>query len=382
MNPVHLFAAALLALQGSAASAHGGEQIYREGVSPRGTAITANVGSGDAVPAALLPCMNCHGADGRGRSEGGVRPADISPATLARPLQDERRQRPAYDAIKLRRAITLGIDAAGQPLDAAMPRYGLSLADAEDLQAYLARLDQRREPGVTAQRLRIGLRGAVLTAPAQEIYGRRIELVTLAPTEADADLLLLIDMQADGSASLAASDELPTLVFAAASAEPGRRGFVVTAAATAQDRALQALAATLESPLLLHDCREAAAPMAAHALLLNAEVAARCDLRQLPWPAGQSLRIALPAPPEPPLRQAVAAALLDEVIGLLQQIGRDVTREAVAARLQTGPARALGPLPPLRWSAARRHGLDQVWLLRLDGRDDRLRPAPGWVAVP
>lgn len=381
MSGAAFFAAALLALQSGAGSAPGGEQIYREGLSPRGTPITASVGAGDALPAALLPCMNCHGADGRGRSEGGVRPADIRPSALARPLQTERRQRPAYDAAKLRRAITLGLDAAGQPLDAAMPRYGLSLADADDLQAYLAALDQRHEPGVSAERLRIGVRGAVLTAPAQEIYGRRIELVTQAPAAVDTDLLLLIDMQADGSASLAAADELPTIVFAA-DAAPGRRGFVVTAAPAAQDRALQALAATLDSPLHLQDCDQGAALNTAHTLLLSAKAAARCDLQQLPWPPGQSLRIALPAPPDASLRQSVAGAALALVLELLQQSGREVSREALVAQLQSVQARQLGPLPPLRWSAARRHGLDQVWLLRLDRRDGRLQPAPGWFAVP
>lgn len=381
MSGLAVVAVALLAVQSGAGSVAGGEQIYREGLSPRGTPITANVGSGDALPAALLPCVNCHGADGRGRSEGGVRPADISPAALARPLQNERRQRPAYDAIRLRRAITMGIDAGGQPLDLAMPRYGLSLADAQDLQTYLAQLDQRHEPGVTDQRLRIGVRGAALTAPAQEIYGRRVELVALAPAAVDTDLLLLIDMQADGSASLAAADEVPTIVFAAA-AEPGRRGFVVTASAVTLDAALQALAGTVESPLQLRDCSEAAALTTAHTLLFNAAVAARCDLQQLPWPPGQSLRIALPAPPDAALRQTVAAAVLDLVVDLLQQTGRDLSRETLAARLEAVQARRLGPLPPLRWSSARRHGLDQVWLLRLDSRDGRLQPAPGWFALP
>lgn len=381
MSGLAVFAVALLAVQSGAGSVAGGEQIYREGLSPRGTPITANVGGSDALPAALLPCMNCHGADGRGRREGGVRPADISPAALARPLQDERRQRPAYDAIKLRRAITMGIDAGGQPLDIAMPRYGLSLADAQDLQTYLAQLDQRHEPGITDQRLRIGVRGAVLTAPAQEIYGRRVELVPLPEAGNDADLLLLIDMQADGSASLVAADEVPTIVFAAA-AEPGRRGFVVTASAATLDAALQALSGTVESPLQLQDCSEAATLTTAHTLLFNAAVAARCDLQQLPWPPGQSLRIALPAPPEAALRQVVAAAVLDLVVELLQQAGRDVSRESLATRLEAVQARKLGPLPPLRWSAARRHGLDQVWLLRLDSRDGRLQPAPGWFALP
>ncbi|GMV31296.1 MAG: hypothetical protein AMXMBFR59_34210 [Rhodanobacteraceae bacterium] len=385
MSPVAVLIAALLQLQAGPGSADGGERIFREGVSPRGTPLAATVGTGGAVPAALLPCVNCHGPDGRGRSEGGVRPADISPAALLRPLRDERRQRPAYDASRLRRAITLGLDAGGQPLDAAMPRYALSLADADDLLAYLARLDQRHEPGVTSDRLRIGVRGAELTAPAQDIYGRRLELVPLqrVPTHSD-DLLLLIDASADGSDSLAAAnaEELPVVVFASGGADPGRSGFVITASPAARRRALDAIAASVPAPRPIRDCSEAAGSTTAHTLLLTDQVAATCDLTRLPWPAGQSLRIALPAPPDATVRQAVAEHVLQLVVEQLRQIGREVSREALIAQLQTVRDASLGTLPLLHWSATRRYGLDHVWVLRLDDRGGRLRPAPGWMAVP
>jgi mono/diheme cytochrome c family protein len=385
MNVAAVLFAALPALQGNPGSADGGERIFREGVSPRGTPLVATVGIGDAVPAALLPCVNCHGPDGRGRSEGGVRPADISPSALLRPLRNERRQRPAYDASRLRRAITMGLDAGGELLDAAMPRYALSLADMDDLLAYLARLDQRHEAGVASDRLRIGVRGAELVAPAQEIYGRHLELVHLSrpPLPSD-DLLLLIDGSADGGDSLiaAAAEELPAIVFATDGADPGRSGFVITASAAARQRALDALAASVPAPRVIRDCSEAAGLATAHTLLLTDRVAATCDLTQLAWPAGQSLRIALPAPPDASLRQAVAEHMLQLVVTLLQQAGRDVSRAALVTRLQTVREPALGELPPLRWSTTRRHGLDQVWLLRLDNRDGRLQPAPGWVAVP
>ncbi|WP_257385304.1 c-type cytochrome [Tahibacter caeni] len=377
--------AVLPALQGSAGSADGGERIFREGVSPRGTPLVATVGAGDAVPAALLPCVNCHGPDGRGRREGGVRPADISPAALLRPLRDERRQRPAYDAARLRRAITMGLDAGGQPLDAAMPRYALSLADADDLLAYLARLDQRHEAGVAPDRLRIGVRGAALVAPTQEIYGRRIELVSLSgpPARSD-DLLLLIDAGADGSDSLvaAAEEDLPAIVFAADTTDPGRSGFVITAAPATQQRALDELAASVPAPQVVRDCSEAAVSTTARTLLLTGRVAAACDLTRMAWPAGQSLRVVLPAPPEATLRQAVAEQVLQLVAELLRQAGREVSRAALVARLQTVREPSLPPLPPLHWSPTRHHGLDHVWVLRLDDREGRLQRAPGWMAVP
>ncbi|WP_313913838.1 c-type cytochrome [Tahibacter sp.] len=385
MNLAALLATALIALQAGAGSTEGGEKIFREGLSPRGTPIVATLGANDAVPATLLPCVTCHGADGRGRSEGGVRPADISPSALRRPLHNERRRRPAYDSSRLRRAITLGMDAGGQLLDTAMPRYALSLADADDLLAYLAALEQRHEAGVGTERLRIGVRGAALTAPTQEIYGRRVELVQLSrPPQRSDDLLLLIDTRADGSDSLpaAAAEDLPAIVFAADNGDPGHSGFVITASPATRQRALEALAASVPAPLLIEDCDEAATLTTAHTVLLTDRVAARCDVTQLAWPAGQSLRIALPAPPDASLREAVAEQVLAQVVALLQQTGREITRAGLVARLQTVRDISLATLPPLRWSAARRYGLDQVWVLRLDSADGRLMPAPGWLAVP
>ncbi|TDR39328.1 cytochrome c [Tahibacter aquaticus] len=381
MTAALLFAALLWGSAPLAGSVASGESIFRSGQSARGAPIDATVGPGDTVPATLLPCINCHGADGRGRSEGGVRPADIRPSVLARPLRDERRERPAYDAARLRRAITMGFDVAGRPLDTAMPRYGLSQADADDLLAYLAVLEQRQEPGVSSDHLRIGVIGAALTPPLAPVYGRRIEIVS----RRDDDLLLLIDASADGSASLAAarSDGLPTIVFAAADAAPGESGFVITASAADQERVLASVAAADDTALLLRqDCSAALTATAARTLLMRDSVAARCALEQLPWPAGQRIRIALAAPPDAVVRAQVAEAGLGLVVELLQQAGHELTRERLLAQLQRVQQRRLGPLPPISWTAQRRHGLDQVWMLGLARKDGRLQPEPGWLAVP
>ncbi|MDH3692602.1 MAG: cytochrome c, partial [Gammaproteobacteria bacterium] len=42
-----------------------------------------------------------------------------------------------YDAESLRRAITTGLDPAGESLDSAMPRWSMSPSDLDDLVAYL-----------------------------------------------------------------------------------------------------------------------------------------------------------------------------------------------------------------------------------------------------
>ena len=85
----------LVALLGQAGLAPGleltpeeaaGRRIYLEGVGSANGEISARVGAADTlVPARVMPCANCHGADGRGRPEGGVRPPDITWSRLTRP---------------------------------------------------------------------------------------------------------------------------------------------------------------------------------------------------------------------------------------------------------------------------------------------------------
>src|SRR5512145_2277878 len=49
-----------------------GRQIYHTGTSPSGEPIGAILGEQRSLlDAATLPCAGCHGADGRGRPEGG-----------------------------------------------------------------------------------------------------------------------------------------------------------------------------------------------------------------------------------------------------------------------------------------------------------------------
>ncbi len=51
-----------------------GKEIYLTGTTSDGAAITALMGDDRIeVPATALPCGSCHGADGRGRPEGGWR---------------------------------------------------------------------------------------------------------------------------------------------------------------------------------------------------------------------------------------------------------------------------------------------------------------------
>lgn len=176
-----------------------GRRIYLEGVSPSGGEITAVMSdAGVEVPATAVPCGSCHGRDGKGRPEGGVSPSDLTWVSLTKPYGNTHpngRKHPAYDVRLLKRAISLGIDPAGNKLDGVMPQFRMSLQDMEDLVAYMQQLGTKSDPGVTDTALRVGvvlppagpLSGmgkavrAALTAQfeilnkAGGIYGRRVE---------------------------------------------------------------------------------------------------------------------------------------------------------------------------------------------------------------
>jgi ABC-type branched-subunit amino acid transport system substrate-binding protein len=138
-----------------------GRQIYLAGTSPSGGEIVAVMGDAQIeVPASSVPCASCHGRDGRGRPEGGVAPSDLRWQSLTRPYgvtHPSGRSHPPYDERLLKRAVTMGLDPAGNKLHVAMPRFRLSLQDMADLTAYLKRLGTEPEPGVTETSVRIGV---------------------------------------------------------------------------------------------------------------------------------------------------------------------------------------------------------------------------------
>lgn len=128
-----------------------GRQIYRQGESQGGRAITARIGDGE-FGASLFACATCHGADGRGVAEGTVEPADVRWSTLAKnlvPPDGRGRRRPRYDETSFARALRHGVDAGGNRLSPVMPRYQMTDADLTDLVAYLKRLGDEPQPGVS-----------------------------------------------------------------------------------------------------------------------------------------------------------------------------------------------------------------------------------------
>ncbi|MGE8154358.1 ABC transporter substrate-binding protein [Pseudomonas vancouverensis] len=137
-----------------------GKRLYREGVSASGEPIMARVGAADMeLPASSLPCANCHGADGLGRPEGGVRPPDLSWSRLSSSYGQQHingRSYPAYSDASLARAVQQGRDPGNNRLDPSMPRFVLSMNDQRNLTAYLKRLADERDPGLTPDSLHLG----------------------------------------------------------------------------------------------------------------------------------------------------------------------------------------------------------------------------------
>jgi ABC-type branched-subunit amino acid transport system substrate-binding protein len=164
-----------------------------------GGGVMATLGAGQVVvPASSVPCASCHGRDGHGRPEGAIVPPNVTWPVLGaaadRPGTGHRR---GYDAAAIVRAVTLGIDVEGRPLDPIMPRYRLALGDAAHLVRYLETLGVGAEPGVMPDRLTIGMLPSPDGAPVEALlraaagrlnaagglFGRRIELVA-APAAA------------------------------------------------------------------------------------------------------------------------------------------------------------------------------------------------------
>jgi ABC-type branched-subunit amino acid transport system substrate-binding protein len=145
-----------------------GKQIFLHGASPSGTPVTASFGSGgNDLPGESFPCANCHGLDGRGKPEGDVAPSNIRWLELTKSYgpEHEGRKHPPYTERSLKRAITLGLDPAGQVLNPVMPRFHLAWQDLDDLISYLKKLEEDIDPGLSAASVSIG----VMLPPAESM---------------------------------------------------------------------------------------------------------------------------------------------------------------------------------------------------------------------
>jgi ABC-type branched-subunit amino acid transport system substrate-binding protein len=145
---------------GETGSAQDGRLFFSRGEKSNGEILTANVGKAAIpVPSTALPCAGCHGRDGLGRPEGGVRPSNITWFNLSREYggtTEMGRRWQAYDEYRFLRAVSEGIDSAGNPLDSSMPRYNISRREARDLIAYLRVIEDDFDPGVSSDSIVFG----------------------------------------------------------------------------------------------------------------------------------------------------------------------------------------------------------------------------------
>lgn len=122
-----------------------GERIYYTGVSARTGPIPAQ-GGPMWVGMRGGGCVACHGVRGLGGVPvmmGSAIPTDIRYEILTKEEHregDGTRKHPPYTDALIRRAVTQGLDPAGNPLDWTMPRWRMGEEDLADLLTYLRML--------------------------------------------------------------------------------------------------------------------------------------------------------------------------------------------------------------------------------------------------
>lgn len=404
-----------------APDAAAGRQLYVSG----SEAVNATVAAGE-LPSTLLPCVNCHGAGGSGVAEGGVVPSNIRWLELTKPYRAETpngRRRPAYNEQTLRRAIIEGIDAGGNPLHPAMPRYAMSPEQLNDLAAYLKVLGSDEVPGVTADSIRVGTvvpaaraeMAKVLSAYFDEagaIHGRRITVDAMtALDEADPPFALvggLTDARVEAAAERAGVPVvLPVSIHGDASAS-NRQRFYLSSGIEAQIRAL--LEATKPPQLkivasneeLLAVARRVAAELqvaegdAGAVLVLDRGAS---DIKGsgpflfignlLPpdfLEYGDRVRVALTVTPGDLTPQGVAEyrafalrhgisgahfsayAAAQAFVYALKQSGRELTRDALRQALESLYEFETGVTPPLTFGRGRRIAAPRIHIATVDAR--------------
>jgi cytochrome c oxidase subunit II len=140
--------------------ASNGEQIYFTSTSQRGTRITfdmhagmmggrGRMGQGGMMMSGQWACADCHGPDGRGGTARMMMTTFVAPDIRYTTLTSDAMEHeghgeeghPPYTEETLKRAITQGIDPAGEPLQWPMPRWSMGEDDLNDLLAFLQTLE-------------------------------------------------------------------------------------------------------------------------------------------------------------------------------------------------------------------------------------------------
>jgi cytochrome c oxidase subunit II len=125
-----------------------GERIYFTAESASGQPITY---TGSIRMMHIISCANCHGPEGEGGRVNMMMSYFDSPNITWRVLtqeeheeeagQGEHEEHPPYTEVTLKRAITEGIDPAGERLEDEMPRWRMYEQDLDDLVEFMKTLD-------------------------------------------------------------------------------------------------------------------------------------------------------------------------------------------------------------------------------------------------
>jgi hypothetical protein len=349
-----------------------GREIFLHGTSPSGREVTAVIG-GNPSPTPLA-CASCHGRDGRGRPEAGVRPANLEWETLTRASA----ARPAYDAARLVRAITMGIDPAGHPLDPAMPRYRLWREDADDLIAWLQRLGALHDPGIEDTTIHLHIAGPMRRVfqawadrvnAAGGIYARKIALTT--NDDGDAAFAILGDPD-EPLTRAAIANEVPVLRAGTIAGPDGPWVFELGPDAADEMKQLRAAAAALPAAPQLALIPSAIASEALPHLRGDAYVAARILPTDVDREAASRYAETLTNDRLVDQWSALAIATLTE--RALTRAGRDLTREAFVTALTSEYEARTGFAPPVTFTATQRHGIRTVRILHYNHATRQLTP--------
>jgi len=248
-----------------------GRAIYLRGESPAGREIVAAVGELD-VPPTTVTCAGCHGRRGEGKTEGGVTAGNLTWSNLLKSYGHTHptgRKHGPFTESSFIRAVTAGIDPAGNTLLTAMPRYRMSAEDMADLIAYLKLIETDRDPGLSDTNIEVGVvlpsKGAlaetgesmrrVLAAAFEElnarggVYNRKVSLRvfdTPAAVSQQSQVFAFVGGISAGSdaelAALARAQEVPVVgpstLMPDAGTPPNRYVFYLLGGVTEQARAL------------------------------------------------------------------------------------------------------------------------------------------------
>lgn len=137
-----------------------GKEIFLRGESRSGSPVTAFFGADRLeLPGSAAACGSCHGSDGTGRAESGLVPTNVTWKYLTKSyghLHEDGMQHPPFDSESVASYLLTGMYPGGGRGDPSMPTYKMAGSDLEDLVAYLKRLDDDLDPGLTAETIRVG----------------------------------------------------------------------------------------------------------------------------------------------------------------------------------------------------------------------------------